>query len=99
MTYEYDNSEKLNSIEVTLSIGCKLDCHYCPQKLLLNQYFSKNANRSSMMSFETFKKILSKVKRGGTVCFSGMCEAFLNPDCDDMILYAYEKGFKINLPH
>ncbi len=97
MTYEYDNSEKLNSIEVTLSIGCKLDCHYCPQKLLLNQYFSKNANRSSMMSFETFKKILSKVKRGGTVCFSGMCEAFLNPDCDDMILYAYEKGFKINL--
>lgn len=97
MTYEYNNSEKLNSIEVTLSMGCKLDCRYCPQKLLLSKYFSKNTNRSSMMSFESFKKILGKVKQGGTVCFSGMCEAFLNPCCDDMILYAYEKGFKINL--
>jgi len=97
MKYEYDNMEKLNSIEVTLAMGCKLDCYYCPQKLLLNNYFSENKNRSARMSFDDFKKILSKVKKGGTVCFSGMCEAFLNPECDDMILYAYENGFVINL--
>lgn len=97
MKYEYDNFDKLNSIEVTLAIGCKLDCHYCPQQLLLDRYFSENRKRSSMMSFEDFKKILSKVKNGGTICFSGMCEPFLNPECDDMIVYAYEKGFRVTL--
>ena len=97
MKYEYDNSEKLNAIEVTLSMGCKLDCRYCPQRLLLTKYFSGNPERCSMMEFEDFKRILCKVKRGGTICFSGMCEAFLNPYCNEMILYAYEQGFKINL--
>lgn len=97
MKYEYDNSEKLNAIEVTLAMGCRLDCHYCPQKLLLSRYFFDNINRPALMKFDDFKRILDKVKRGGTICFSGMCEAFLNPECDEMILYAYENGFKINL--
>lgn len=50
-----------------------------------------------MMCFSDFKKLLGKVKKGGTICFSGMCEPFLNPDCDEMILYAYEMGFRITL--
>lgn len=97
MKYEYDNVDKLNSVEVTLSMGCKLNCRFCPQKVLLDRYFSANSKRASMMNFDTFKKITDKVKNGGTICFSGMCEPFHNPQCDDMILYAYEKGFRINL--
>lgn len=97
MKYEYDNSEKLDSIEVTLAMGCKLDCHFCPQKLLLKHYFSENPKRSSRMSFDVFKRILEKVKKGGTICFSGMCEPFLNPECDDMIIYAYENGYRVML--
>jgi hypothetical protein len=97
MRYEYDNANKLNSIEITLAMGCKLDCRYCPQKLLLHNYFKDNVKRSSLMSFDDFKIILNRVKRGGTICFSGMCEPFLNPECGDMILYAYEQGFRIQL--
>ncbi|MCI8645994.1 MAG: radical SAM protein [Firmicutes bacterium] len=97
MKYEYDNINKLNAIEVTLSMGCRVDCHYCPQSLLLHNYFSDNKNRLSMMRFHDFTKLLENVKHGGTICFSGMCEPFLNPECDDMILYAYEKGFRITL--
>lgn len=97
MQYEYNNVEKLDSVEVTLAMGCKLDCYFCPQKLLLNQYFTKDNRRKSIMSYEDFKNITKKIKHGGTICFSGMCEAFLNPKCTDMILYAYEQGFRISL--
>lgn len=97
MKYEYQNGKKFNSIEVTLAMGCKLDCRFCPQQVLLHNYFEKDKHRSHMMTFENFKKILSGVKQGGTICFSGMCEAFLNPQCDDMILYAYNQGYRITL--
>ena len=97
MKFEYENCDKLNSIEVTLAMGCKLNCRYCPQKLLMDHYFAEDSRRLAMMDFEAFKQILSNVKQGGTVCFSGMCEAFLNPVCDDMIVYAYEKGYRISL--
>lgn len=97
MKYEFDNPDKFDSIEVTLTMGCKLDCRFCPQKLLLNRYFSEDRSRTSMMSFDDFKKIADKVKKGGTICFSGMCEAFLNPACTDMIVYAYEEGFRLCL--
>lgn len=97
MRYEYENDNKLDSIELTLAMGCPLNCHYCPQKLLLNRYFENDQHRSHMMSFDTFKTILTRVKKGGSVCFSGMCEPFLNPECDDMILYAYQQGYRILL--
>ena len=97
MRYEYENDNKLDSIELTLAMGCPLNCHYCPQELLLNRYFENDQHRCHMMSFDTFKTILTRVKKGGSVCFSGMCEPFLNPQCVDMILYAYQQGFKILL--
>lgn len=95
--YEYDNNSKLDSVEVTLAMGCRLNCKFCPQGLLLKEYFKDNPKRQSIMSFDDFKTICSKVKNGGTICFSGMCEAFHNPKCTDMILYAYEKGYKVML--
>ena len=95
--YEYDNKSKFDSIEVTLAMGCRVNCKYCPQALLLEKYFKDKPKRKSVMEFEDFKIIISKVKRGGTICFSGMCEAFHNKQCTDMILYAYEQGYKISL--
>ncbi len=37
------------------------------------------------------------VMEGGGVTFSGMVEPFHNPQCAEMILYAYDKGYKISL--
>lgn len=97
MRYEYENDKKFNSVEVTLAMGCKLNCRFCPQKKLLNRYFSDNKKRDSIMSMEVFKRILTQVKRGGTICFSGMCEVFHNPNCAKMIKYAFENGYRISL--
>lgn len=86
---------KFNTIEVTLQIGCSLQCKYCPQKLLASNYYRKNRIRT--MSFAAFVKYIDSVRLGGGIVFSGMSEPFLNADCARMIKYAYEKGYKISL--
>ncbi len=49
---------KLHALELSLTIGCRLDCLYCPQKLLLNKYYNADKNRKSILSFDDFKKLL-----------------------------------------
>ncbi len=88
---------KFNSIELTLKIGCKLDCKYCPQSKLINTYYRNNPKRESILTFENFKKCLKEVVKGGGITFSGMSEPFLNPECSRMIKYADEQGYKVSL--
>lgn len=90
-------TDKLHALELSLTIGCRLDCLYCPQKLLLSQYYSKDKNRKHELSFEDFKTVLDKVQPGATISFSGMSEPFHNKNCADMICYAYEKGYRVAL--
>lgn len=87
----------LNSLELSLTIGCSLDCDYCPQGLLLREYYESKENREKKLSLENFKLVLEKIRGGSTLSFCGMSEPFLNSECADMILYAYEKGYKICL--
>lgn len=89
--------EKLHALELSLTIGCQLDCLYCPQKLLLSKYYGENKQRKSKLSFEDFKTVLKKVQSGASISFCGMSEPFHNERCADMICYAYEKGYKISL--
>lgn len=88
---------KLHALELPLTIGCRLDCLYCPQKLLLNKYYNADKNRKSILSFDDFKKALDKVERNSSISFAGMSEPFHNPHCADMIVYAYQQGYKISL--
>ena len=55
--------DKLHALELSLTIGCRLDCLYCPQKLLLNKYYEKEKARKSKLEFEDFKIALDKVRR------------------------------------
>lgn len=95
--FEFYNNDRLDFIDITLSMGCKLNCRYCPQSKLLNEYFKEDKKRTANMTMEDFKEIVSKVKIGGKIVFAGMCEPFHNPDCADMIVYAYENGRKVSL--
>lgn len=90
-------TEKLSALEISLTIGCKLDCLYCPQKLLLGKYYEKDKNRRSKLRFDDFKIALQKVEKGATISFCGMSEPFHNEACADMICYAYEQGYRIAL--
>lgn len=91
-------SNKLNALEVSLTIGCKLRCEYCPQDILLNKYYGDNQCRKSKLSFDDFKKVIDeKIQPGATISFGGMSEPFLNDEFSDMLVYASEKGHKISL--
>lgn len=84
-------------IEVTTVIGCKVNCKFCPQDLLINKYFENNVKREYKMSMETFSKCLEHLPKECNIKFCGMAEPFLNPLCTDMILKAYETGREIEL--
>jgi len=81
-------------VEVTTNIGCPVGClKYCPQEVLKKRY----GNRAKVMSFEVFKKCLANVPRNVGVLFSGFSEPFANPDCIEMIMYAYIRGHPLGL--
>lgn len=87
---------KLHGLEVTTTIGCRLNCSYCPQQKLIREY-KRRTDGTVMLSLESFRKCLEKVEIGSTINFCGMSEPFHNPECADMIVYANQKGYKIGL--
>lgn len=90
-------NNKLNGLELSLVMGCRINCDYCPQKLLLGKYYAQDRSRTRKLSFENFKIVLDKIQPGATLSFGGMCEPFHNESCTDMIVYADERGHKICL--
>lgn len=90
-------SRKLPALDITLVMGCKLNCDYCPQDKLIRRYYENTKKRKKKLSFEDFKIVLEKVEEGATIGFAGLSEPFMNEECSDMIVYAYERGYKISL--
>lgn len=91
---------KLNEnpmMEITTRIGCKVNCHYCPQGLLLNNYFKLNKNRKNMLELEDFKRCLEKLPLNCDIIFCGMSEPLLNPQCIEMMRNACESGRTVEL--
>lgn len=88
---------KLRGLEISTHIGCRLNCRYCPQDVLLTNYFKNDIHRERNLSLESFKKALESVEEGGFVSFCGMVEPFHNNMCADMIKYAYEHGYRVYL--
>jgi organic radical activating enzyme len=84
------------SIEITTKIGCPVACSYCPQDKTTGAYKGER-----MMSMETMLKCLDKIPIYTNVLghvvprleFSGFCEPFANPNCAELVLAGYNKGF------
>ncbi len=49
------------------------------------------------MPVSTFKTCVDKLPKKSKILFSGFSEPWLNPDCGEMVMYAHEKGFGINM--
>lgn len=81
-------------IEITTTIGCKVNCKYCPQERLTKAYCSKNPSNTTM-SIEIFKNCIDKLSKDVIVDFAGMAEPWLNEECTDMVEYAVSKGHKV----
>ena len=84
-------------VELTPLIGCNENCKYCPQSLLLSEYFKNDKNRASKMSFDDYKYFLNRLPGNIIVDFSGFVEPFLNGEAIDMMEYTYHKGIEMTL--
>lgn len=85
------------AISLTTVIGCRVNCNYCPQNLLVTSYFKENKNRIREMSVDIFKQCLNKLPQECSILFCGMSEPFLNSNCIELLEIAAESGRNIDL--
>jgi len=84
-------------LEISTVMGCAVNCHYCPQDVMLKKYYEHDKHRQRVMTLENFQTILNHTPKECIIDFSGMTEPFLNPDCLQMIRMACEAGRKVYL--
>lgn len=89
--------KRLPKLEISATMGCKIQCKYCPQKLLLQEYFKENKNRCTQMSLESYKRCIKNMPQETVITFSGFVEPFQHPEAVEMILYAHETGHRLEL--
>lgn len=49
------------------------------------------------MNLGDFRTCIDKLPTESVVCFAGMGEPWLNPDCTEMLLYAHNRGHKVTV--
>ena len=93
----------MGHMEINTMIGCRVDCDFCPQPLLMDKYSSRanienvSYGNPSFMSFDDFKTCLDKIPKEVIISFGGYSEAFLNPECIKMIVYTHNSGHPIEI--
>lgn len=99
LTYDKweDERRRRPALEITPIIGCSVNCRYCPQKTLLNQYFKDDRQRKRVFTLEEYKRILDKLPQNTLIEFAGFVEPFLNRDAAKMMEYTAERGFEMTL--
>lgn len=85
------------TLEITTVLGCRINCKYCPQKVLLHRYYADNKNRKHRMSLEDFQVFLEHTPENCDFMFAGMSEPYLNPDCTEMLKMACDSGKNVSL--
>lgn len=75
-------------IQIEPTTACNLACKSCPHPMV----FKNPAH----MKLEVFKKIIDQIQPL-RITLSGIGEPLLNPQIDQMIVYAHKMGTKVNL--
>jgi len=66
-------------MEITTIIGCRVQCTFCPQPLLIKRYQEENQideitwGNPALMSFENFKVSIDKNTKACRNTFFGLC--------------------------
>lgn len=82
-------------LEICTSIGCSINCSYCPQKLTTKNFKKISANK--FMSFEIFETCIAKLPTNSHIVFSGYVEPFLNPLTINMVSLANDLGHIVSV--
>lgn len=89
--WRYSIAPTLEFTTIIPEKGCVVDCVFCPQRTLLQNYTGERR-----LSLDNFKRAVDKLPTDIRVTFAGFTEPWLNSDCTDMMLYAHEKGHPIS---
>ena len=84
-------------IEITTRMGCKINCRFCPQKRALERYYADDKKRQTVLSLEKFKEYMGKIPKDVQIIFSGMCEPWLNEECTEMVEFAAQGGWVVDI--
>ena len=80
-------------VELSLKVGCKNACKYCPQDVYLKAY----KGNVKELSLDDFKRMLKNIPKTYALQFAGKSEPFLNKDFPDMLKYASDEGYAIKI--
>lgn len=89
--------DEIPCLDITTKIGCSVNCKYCPQEVLLKEYFKTNPNRENCLSIDTLAKCMENMPINTNYQFCGMAEPFLNPDCFELIKFVCDAKYIVNL--
>ena len=84
-------------LEITPIIGCRVNCRFCPQDLLIRTYFAEDKNRKRIMTPDDFEMFLKHTPDNCGIMFAGMAEPFLNIHCTKLLQMACEAGRVVRL--
>lgn len=88
---------KAPTLEITAVLGCSVNCRYCPQEVMVREYFKHDKSRKRIMSLEDFQIFLKNTPDDCDVMFAGMAEPYLNKDCVKMFKMACDAGRRVSL--
>jgi hypothetical protein len=82
-------------ISVTTIVGCAVACDYCPQGTFKAAYKPTGVDR--VLSLAQLERYLESVPARVELHFGGFSEAWLNPACTDMVLWAHHRGHRVTV--
>ncbi len=92
-----ENLRKAPVLEITPVLGCSVNCRFCPQEVIVREYFKNDKNRKREMTMKDFAIYMNHTSCDCDIMFAGMAEPFLNPHCVEMVKMACEAGRKVSL--
>lgn len=84
-------------LDITTKIGCSVNCKYCPQDVLLKEYYKSNSDRERYLRVDTLIKCMENMPDNAAYQFGGMSEPFLNPNCLELIQAICDRKHTVNL--
>jgi hypothetical protein len=72
-----------------------MGCDYCPQGVHVANYVKRS--RVTTMEYADFVQMLSTVPKDVEIVFAGMAEPWLNASCTNMVLHAFQEGYKVGV--
>ena len=86
-----------NVLEISTNIGCRVNCSYCPQRIIIDRYHATSDGSPKQMGMDVFEACLRTVPREVDITFSGFSEPCLNPLASEMIQMAHSMGHMIRV--